>query len=615
MNITIFENAYATESGKVWKTTIKEFCDQPCQIIKEKKNAKLMFHGKLKDNSRTKPMIVEERDGIVLDFDHVYVDIVDRIKSALEVYTYILSNTHSHDPDNGNHCYRVWVATAEPIKNNYKFAYWNFILDNPKLKAMHDEGMLDVRSEDEKRCFFAQSIPPKRQDKAFKYYHQGVSLKANTRIRKPVTNTNSDLTNNTELAEVKIYKGTGQRNNFEGREIGKLIQAHKNKEIVLREALIINETRIVPPESPQEIIRQVNNLWDKHIKDNPNDETQEVIFGRRSYKIKDLKNLPKVNWLVDGVLVNKGIASIYGASGYSKSFLAIDLAMNLALGNSWFAIPVTNTVPVIYVALEGFSGVAKRLQGWDKYNRGCTPDNLEVTKDELLLAENKSVDEFINFYKDRDFINGMIVIDTLNNACPNIDENHAGAMSGVIYNLKRIQQELDSTVLIIHHSGKNIENGMRGSSSLKASMDSVIHVTQSNNGLCSWVLEKSKDSESGIGYSYRLEEIQMEDDETTCVIKIIGSHKACEKKVSLGSNQERIFVLLKNEILSKFSKDGDMETTIKNIATQWTEQPTDKRTNLIRAIIGKLVVKGLVDTGIKEGIRDRIWITESGMKQ
>ena len=68
-------------------------------------------------------------------------------------------------------------------------------------------------------------------------------------------------------------------------------------------------------------------------------------------------------------------------------------------------------------------------------------------------------------------------------------------------------------------------------------------------------------------------------------------------------------------VLSTSSVRGDMETTIKKIATQWTEQPTDKRTNLIRAIIGRLVVKGLVDTGIKEGIRDRIWITESGMKQ
>ena len=592
MNITIFENAYATENGKVWKPNVKEFGEQPCQIIKEKKNTKLMFHGKLKDNSRTKPMIVEERDGIVLDFDHVYVDIVDRIKSALEVYTYILSNTHSHDPDNGNHCYRVWVATAEPIKNNYTFAYWNFVLDNPKLKAMHDEGMLDVRSEDEKRCFFAQSIPPKRQDKAFKYFHQGVSLKANTRIRKPITNTNSDLTNNAELAEVKIYKGTGQRNNFEGKEIGRLIQTHKNKEIVLREALIINETRIVPPESPQEIIRQVNNLWDKH-----------------------LKNLPKVNWLVDGVLVNKGIASIYGASGSSKSFLAIDLAMNLALGNSWFAIPVTTTVPVVYVALEGFSGVAKRLQGWDKYNRGCTPDNLEVTKDELLLAENKSVDEFINFYKDRDFINGMVVIDTLNNACPNIDENHAGAMSGVIYNLKRIQQELDSTVLIIHHSGKNIENGMRGSSSLKASMDTVMHVTQSNNGLCSWVLEKSKDSECGIGYSYRLEEIQMEDDETTCVIREVGGHEPDFKKQTLGTNQGRVFELLKERILATFSQDEDIEITIRDVASKWTEQPSNKRTNLIRSNISKLIEYGLVGTGLREQNQDRIWITEKGLNQ
>ena len=318
---------------------------------------------------------------------------------------------------------------------------------------------------------------------------------------------------------------------------------------------------------------------------------------------------------MDGVLVNKGIASIYGASGSSKSFLAIDLAMNLALGNSWFAIPVTTTVPVVYVALEGFSGVAKRLQGWDKYNRGCTPDNLEVTKDELLLAENKSVDEFINFYKDRDFINGMVVIDTLNNACPNIDENHAGAMSGVIYNLKRIQQELDSTVLIIHHSGKNIENGMRGSSSLKASMDTVMHVTQSNNGLCSWVLEKSKDSECGIGYSYRLEEIQMEDDETTCVIREVGGHEPGFKKQTLGTNQGRVFELLKERILATFSQDEDIEITIRDVASKWTEQPPNKRTNLIRSNISKLIEYGLVGTGLREQNQDRIWITEKGLNQ
>jgi len=286
--------------------------------------------------------------------------------------------------------------------------------------------------------------------------------------------------------------------------------------------------------------------------------------------------------------------------------------MNLALGKTWFDIPVTKA-PVVYTALEGFTGVVKRLQGWSNHN-GWYPNNLEITKDELLLAENRSVDEFINFYKGKEFTNGIVVIDTLNNACPNIDENHAGAMSGVIYNLKRIQKDLDCTVLIVHHSGKNEENGMRGSSSLKASMDSVLHVTQSNDGLCNWVLEKSKDSECGVGYSYRLDEIEYKG-ESTCVIRVVGNHEPTVKKIKLGTNQRRVFDLLKERILPNLSQDEDMETVIKDVATQWTEQPSNKRTNLIRSNISMLVKYGLVGTGLREQLQDRIWITEKGMSQ
>ena len=320
-----------------------------------------------------------------------------------------------------------------------------------------------------------------------------------------------------------------------------------------------------------------------------------------------------MEWLVDGVLANKGIATIYGASGSSKSFLAIDLCMNLALGNAWFEIPVITKIPVVYVALEGFTGVAKRLQGWCQHYKWY-PNNLEITKDELLLAENKSVDEFISFYKGREFSGGIVIIDTLNNACPNIDENHAGAMGGVIYNLKRIQKELDCTVLIVHHSGKNEENGMRGSSSLKASMDSVLHVTQSKAGLCHWVLEKSKDSECGVGYSYRLEEIEI-NDETTCVIREVGGHEPTFKKQSLGTNQVRVFEVLKERIKATFSQDEDIEITIRDVAAKWTEQPSNKRTHLIRSNISKLVEYGLVETGLREQNQDRIWITEKGMSQ
>ena len=107
----------------------------------------------------------------------------------------------------------------------------------------------------------------------------------------------------------------------------------------------------------------------------------------------------------------------------------------------------------------------------------------------------------------------------------------------------------------------------------------------------------------------------MEDNETTCVIRIVGNHEATEKKVSLGSNQKRVFELLKDRILPNLSQDEDMETTIRDIATQWTGQPKDKRTNLIRTNIGKLVTKGLVGTGLRDSGRDKVWITDKGMKQ
>ena len=80
---------------------------------------------------------------------------------------------------------------------------------------------------------------------------------------------------------------------------------------------------------------------------------------RRSYRIHELDNLPKINWLIKDILVDGGIATIYGESGSTKSFLAIDLALHLASGSEWFGLPVSREIPIVYTALEGFIGVRK----------------------------------------------------------------------------------------------------------------------------------------------------------------------------------------------------------------------------------------------------------------
>jgi len=339
-----------------------------------------------------------------------------------------------------------------------------------------------------------------------------------------------------------------------------------------------------------------------------------TIETRRSYTIDELQNLPKLNWLIKDVLVDGGIATIYGESGSTKSFLAIDLALHLASGSEWFGLPVSREIPIIYTALEGFRGVAKRIKGWCKENN-LSPTNMLITHDTLLLGQQGSVEDFINHYKKKQFHSGMVIIDTLNMACPNIEENSASEMSGVIRKAKLITEQLNSTVLIIHHSGKDESRGMRGSSSLKASMDTIIYVRQDSNGNCEWSLEKSKDSECGIRHGYRLETIALDIDgeiETTCIVKKLGEILEQRKKVKLGVNEKRVLNLLKDRLLPLASGHERIDILIEQCCNLWTEHQKDKRSHDMGNIITNLVNKGLVGTGSKDNLSDQIWITDKG---
>jgi hypothetical protein len=361
----------------------------------------------------------------------------------------------------------------------------------------------------------------------------------------------------------------------------------------------------------------VQNFEEINLELNAKNLSENLIkpITRRSYKISELNNLPKADWLIKDILLDGGIATIYGESGSTKSFLAIDLAMNLAIGSEWFGLDVNREVPVIYTALEGFSGVVKRIKGWCKRNE-ITPNNIFVDHDALLLGELGSVQSFINFYKSKEFNKGLVIIDTLNMAIPDIEENSAASMGGVISKAKLIAEKLNSTILIIHHTGKDESRGMRGSSSLKASMDTIIFVKKDSNGGCQWSLEKSKDSECGIAFNYQLKDIELEIDgevEKTCTIDALGQAKEGKKKITLYTNQIRVFNLIKDRLMPISSKQASMNLVIEQCSSLWTEHQQDKRTHDMKNIIASLINKGLLGSGSKDGLHEQIWITEKGM--
>ena len=629
MNLTVFNNAYGTSDGKVWNPSIQEFGEQDCQVVADKNKAKLVFHGKLKDNSRAKPMEVIERGDIVLDLDHAKVNPTKRIKKALEGYEYIITNTHSHDPVNNDHCYRVVIATTEAIKKDYKSVYWNMVLDNPELKAMHDEGMLDRRGEDEARCFFAQSIPPERKDKAFKFVNGGVPYKPVYQKREEPNKSSSKVESVNKLDNIAadyfkeeiVLGGTGQRNGFEAREIGRLIQEHGDKEVVIKEMLYINQTRINPPEPAEEIIRQVNNIWVKEVKDKP--ELSIPKPKRRSYTIAQYEALPPTEWLVYNLIEDKSMNTIYGASGSTKSFLAIDMGMHLALGMDWFGYEVYKPIPVIYVAVEGGGGLLKRIKGWIKTHNNITPKNFIIDRDVIKPKDPKSIQSFIDEYKDRGK-NSMIIVDTLNaNARASGIEENSSEMGLVVDAFQTINNALNSSYTLIHHTGKDETKGMRGHSSVHASMDTIIKV-EKKDSFCTWNLEKLKEGEDGVTYSYDTSVVETTEDtkgnmQTTLVIKPKNLIKKEEKRIEFRGNQKPIWRMIRDYLLPIGNHRADIDSILDSIYESWAEHPSSKRKHDARKVITQLKGKGVLDTGaftetvskVKEF--DQLWLTKKGL--
>jgi hypothetical protein len=92
----------------------------------------------------------------------------------------------------------------------------------------------------------------------------------------------------------------------------------------------------------------------------------------------------------------------------------------------------------------------------------------------------------------------LVIVDTLHRAMPGGDENAAKEMGIVITNGALIQRLLRCTLMPVHHSGKDFERGMRGSTGLPGASDTILRMTRDEDGNRALLLvEKQKDGEDG----------------------------------------------------------------------------------------------------------------------
>ena len=190
--------------------------------------------------------------------------------------------------------------------------------------------------------------------------------------------------------------------------------------------------------------------------------------------------LREPEWLIPDLIPKDSVTMLYGPAGSYKSFLALDMALTLASGIAGWGRERGNRVPVVYCAAEGPRSIARlRRPAWRAVKQIPEGDALPfgLVCHVPFLLDRPSQDEFLKAVEAGAVGHpALVIIDTLSRAMLGMDENAAKDAAGAIEFLGSVQRKLGCSVLVVHHAGKDVARGVRGSSALLAGVDAAHEV-------------------------------------------------------------------------------------------------------------------------------------------
>ena len=129
------------------------------------------------------------------------------------------------------------------------------------------------------------------------------------------------------------------------------------------------------------------------------------------------------------------------------------------------------------------------------------------------------------------------------------DENTTQDMGKFIASMDQLREETGAHIMAVHHSGKDAGRGTRGSSSLKAAVDTEIALTRKGIVITAEA-EKQRDMPVERAFTYCLRQVELGVDEdgdevTSCVVEETDS---LPKEPTLSGQQEIAFRALEDAL-------------------------------------------------------------------
>ena len=317
--------------------------------------------------------------------------------------------------------------------------------------------------------------------------------------------------------------------------------------------------------------------WRNIVQAQPWAKEIDALPKRVHYSASDLQTIPPLKWLIKGLIPERGFTVMYGAPGCGKSFLALHYACKIAQER-----------PVLYWAGEGVSGYSKRVKAWSMHNN-VPMESLKLMFDfgSLDVLHAHELNLFIEWARDLQPV--LIVLDTLAQ-CMSGDENSSADMNGFTRACRVIQNELNTAVLVLHHTTKSTGD-LRGHGSLRGAADSTIQVNMSED-LRQVVNDKAKDAGENPTFTVKLLEIKEAD---SCAMMVVNAEKELENRLT--EAEISILLWLNTYAYAQGARNNDLASIIGR-----------DRAHISRAC-NRLHKRGLL---IKEGKYDPWVLTEQG---
>ena len=266
-------------------------------------------------------------------------------------------------------------------------------------------------------------------------------------------------------------------------------------------------------------------------------------------RASDARKLQTAPYLVKGWLGSTGLSVMYGESNSGKTFFAIDLGFHVAAGEPWQGRPVKRG-RVLLLAAEGAAGIPNRLAAIkeakpDLFSRA--EDNFSYMTGQFDLRSDTHREEICALVRDQP--PALLIIDTLALTFGDGLENEAGDMAQYVKHVCALGAPFNCHVMLIHHPGKDASRGMRGSSVLRAAIDTEIMIeTNARHGIRTAKITKQREGATGQTVGFELEVVELGTDEdgdpiTSCVVVPISATSTQRRKVPTGNAKAALHAL------------------------------------------------------------------------